>query len=191
MPLAEALNVDRIGEILPRGVRHQAAEGLLVEEVAPPADRLTQYEPGRDQVRQLPEGDLLPAGKDQRGDDAADDRAIDGDSALPDVQGADRVCCILIPLEDDVIDARADDGDGHRQERIVQHAIGVQALALGLAVDHDDRKHHGEGNQNSVPVNVAAKDGKRDRIRTKHGGFLLLHFFVKLPLQKRKGVNTL
>ena len=173
VPLAQALDVHGVGEELKVGVGDQFAEGLLVEEVAPAADGLPQHQTRRDEIRQRPEGDLFPLREDQRGDDAADDRAVDGDAALPDEQRVDGIGGVLIPLENHIVKAGEDDGRGHGQQGVIEHTIGVQPLALGLAVDHDDRKHHRQGDQNAIPINVVTENGERDGIRAGHIGFLL------------------
>ena len=173
MPLAQALDVHRVGEELLGRLGHQRAVGLLVEEVAPPADGLPQHQPGRDQIGQRPEADLFPLGEDQRGDHAADDGAVDGDAAVPDVQHADGIVRVLLPLKDHIVDARKHDGRGDGQQRVVQHAVGVDALLLGLHVDHHHRNDHRQRDEYAVPVDVVPEHGERNGIGTEHDCALL------------------
>ena len=106
-------DADRGREKLPKCVRGRNAVGLTVKKVSPAADALRQDHPGDDDVRQLGQGEFVPPGIDQGCQRPADDAAVDGQSAVPDVEDGERVDGVFLPLEGHIVQARAD--DAHRQ----------------------------------------------------------------------------
>ena len=138
-----------------------AAERLAVDEVAPAADALADEQTGRADVRHDAEGDLLFPAPDDAGQQSRDHAAVDGEPALPDLERVDGVLPVVAPLEDDVVQPRADDGDrDHPDEKIVERVRrDAAAAAVPRAVKHCEDEAHGDNH--AVPVKRAAEERER------------------------------
>ena len=163
----------------PPGQVRQAAEGLPVDEVGPAADDLAQEKPHDRQVRHGAEGDFFKPGEEEGGQGPGDDGAVDSDAAVPDgddpapVQGAIGVP-VEVQIEDDIIDAGAQDAAGHCPENEVQHVVLRQAVALGLLHAQQQSRQKAQGQDDAVPVDPVA-DVNGDGVR------------VELPVPEEAG----
>src|SRR5205814_4144903 len=81
--------VDEVDLQRPR-LRRRLAEELLVEPVAPAADRLSDQDAGRHRVEDRGHPDALGPRADPDTDGTERDRAPDAEAAAPDVQRVDR-----------------------------------------------------------------------------------------------------
>ena len=154
---------------------------LLVEPVAEPSHRLGEKEARGEGVGEAPEADAGPFAAEPRADRTTDEGAEDRDAALPDVEDRPDVLALAeveAPVGDDVEDARADDGQGHRQQADVDDDPRLRA-ALGQAVVGHQRRHDDAGEDaQGVEVDertpwpqAEAVDGRaRDAGDDVHGG---------------------
>ena len=112
------------------------AKGLPVQEVAPAADALPDEKAQADQIQQSQDVQLLHPAENQSADDRADDAAVNGQSALPNVQAGDGVGGILLPGKDAIIGPGANDGKGGRPQDPVDEMVlrdaELSAPAAGL-----------------------------------------------------------
>lgn len=141
--------------------RGLAAEGFTVDEVAPAADALPDEQAGRAHVRHRAEGDLFLPAPDDAGQQPRDHAAVDGEPALPDLERVDGVAAVVAPLEDDVVQPRADDGQrDHPDEKVIERVrLDAAAAAVPRAVEHRQNEAHGD--DHAVPVKRAAEERER------------------------------
>ena len=141
--------------------RRLAAEGLAVDEVAPAADALPDEQTGCADVRHRAEGDLPLPAPDDAGQDARDHAAVDGEPALPDLERVERVLAVVAPLEDDVVQPRADDGQrDHPDEKVIERVrLDAAAAAVPRTVEHRQDEAHGD--DRAVPVKRVTEERER------------------------------
>ena len=135
-----------------------AAVQLLVEVVAPAAERLGQDQPGGDAVGDHPERQLGAAHADQRADHPAQDGAPDAQSALPDL----RDLAVVpgregAPVGDHVVEAGADQAERHRPHRDRVDQLGIDPAAAELFAGDPAREQHRERQDQSVPARPAGR----------------------------------
>ena len=136
------------------------AVGFPIEEVAPTADHLANHKTQRDQVQHRKDGDLLnKLTMDEYTDGSADDRAIDGDAALPDVEHRQGPVGVHLPLEDAVVGPGAGDGEGGHPQHTVQHVIFFDAELLAAAGGIDHCQNQAEGNDHAVKMDAQGAEG--------------------------------
>ena len=136
------------------------AEGLPVEEIAPAADALADQQAQRHDVQIGRQLLLLHLGEEQQAQGGADDAAVDGDAALPDVESGNRVVLVVVPLEDHVVDSGADDGQGNGEENRVDHAVHIGAELLDPPAHVENRQQEAQGDDHAVEIDFSAEDGK-------------------------------
>ena len=154
--------------------------GLLVDEVAPAADRLADQKPHRRDVEHRAEADAPHLAEHDRRQDARDDRAVDRDAAVPDAEHRHRVVIVqLVVFPDDVICARADDRNRHREQQQVDEVIRLEADIRAALHAVQDAEQEADGDDDPVPVHMQPADRERDPIDG------------KAQTQSRKGYGVL
>ena len=149
------------GQLHPPGQGRLHAEGLPVHEVAPAAHRLADHQTHDHQVHQGEEGELPLPGHHHAHDHHGDDRAVDGQTAVPDghgpapVEGAIGIL-IEIQVEDHVVEPGAQDAEGDAPEHRVQHVVLLQTVLLPPAHTERQRKQQACGDEDAVPVDAVA-----------------------------------
>ena len=141
----------RRDEELPRQIRRRA-EGLLVEEVAPASDGLPERQARRGDVEIGPHGQPPEPGVAAADEDAAEDPAVDGESALPDgedLRGSHRV---VVQVERDVVEARAHETAQERELGRLEEVLGVEAAAPRIAMRQPEPDRHRGGHEQAVPA---------------------------------------
>ena len=135
----------------------RAAEQLLVEVVAPPADRLRDDDAGTDRVEQRERVEVPAPGEDHHGEQAAAHRAPDREAALPDLERAGDPALAPLVSGEQVVNARADDAGDHDRHRdlgddlrVVPGAPPADVGDLGRD-EHADREHQAVGVQLQRP----------------------------------------
>ena len=121
---------------------------------------LPDEQAGRAHVRHRAEGDLPLPAPDDAGQNARDHAAVDGESALPDLERVDGVVAVVAPLEDDVVQPRADDGQrDHPDEKVIERVrLDAAAAAVPRTVEHREDEAHGD--DRAVPVKRVAEEGE-------------------------------
>src|SRR6266850_3539460 len=145
------------------------AEGFLVEEVPPAADRLAQHHRGRRHVEPA-EDRHVPAPRQPHADQRAHDQsAVHGEPALPDGDDLGRIAAVVVPVEGDFVEPRADEARQDGPLPDADDVVGRQPFALGLAVAEpepdDDRRCH----ENAVPADDDGTDLEGNGARRAHG----------------------
>src|SRR6267143_4487657 len=112
----------------PRQAR-RSAEGLLVEEVAPPSDRLAERQARRGRVEVTRHGEALPPRVRAAGQESCDQAAVERRPALPDGEDPPRVLPVVVPGEQPVVEPRTDETAEERQLGRLEHLEGVEAAA--------------------------------------------------------------
>ena len=144
---------------LPRHVG-RPAERFFVEEVPPASDRLAEdhalgrdVEPAQDRQSLVPRED----GADERPHDQA---AVHRQPALPYRGNLRQVLAVVVPVEDDLVCARAQESREDRPLPRVDDVVGRQALAPRLPMcppeSHDDRGGH----EDAVPAHGKRPDAE-------------------------------
>ena len=147
-------NGDRKREPLQRGIGHNAAVHLAVEEVAPPPQRLRDEDIGHDAVRRPQEVDLLDEADDQPRQHAANDAARDREPAVLKIE---KPCNAEIGVGETGKEARADDRrrDAHEKEQIDEVRRHVPALHQQRREKR--RQDHAADDADAVPVDLQAE----------------------------------
>src|SRR6266508_623044 len=144
----------------PRQVRGRA-EGLFVEEVAPPAYGLAQCQARRRDV-QIGDGrQAAPQRVAAAEEETAQHAAVDGEPALPHGEDLGRKASVVVQVEGDVVEARADQAAEEAQLAGLEQVVGIDAAPPGLTVSQPEAKRHGARHQDPVPANRQAVTEKR------------------------------
>src|SRR5439155_18956180 len=166
--LAEAERAVRGRDVeLPEQVR-RLPEGLLVEEVPPTPDRLSERDGGGCDV-EAAQDRKPPAVREPRAHEGTQDQpTVDREAALPDRDDLPRVTPVVIPVECDLVEPGSHEAREDRPLAAADDVVGRQAFALGLTVAEpeadDDRRRH----QDPVPADHERADLKRDRAGRAH-----------------------
>ena len=174
------------------------AKGLPVEEVAPATHALADEEAQRHQIQHGGQLHFPASGIHCHTGNGAQHAAIDGQTAIPDVQHTDGVGRkFFLPLEDAVISSGADNSHRHDPQHAIGQIVGLQAeLRSPLpAVDH--RQHQTQRDDGAVIVDAQGTDlqnaaripldpqaGERD------GGILIKHTYPSV-FSSESGTTTL
>ena len=142
------------------GIGHTAV-GFPVEEIAPAAHHLADHKAQGYQIQGCQNGDLLKdLAVDDHTDGGADDSAVDGNTAFPDIENGDGVGGILLPFKGAVVKPGAENGEGSNPQYTVQQIVfGKTELlfpAQGIAYCQDQT----HGNDEAVKAHLKAADGK-------------------------------
>ena len=137
-----------------------AAERLLIEEVAPAADALSQQEPDAHDVQQGEELHLADLCHQKAHQQTADDAAVNGKPAAANVENAFPVAGVIAPVQQHVVGTGTHHAADDAADDAVQHAVRIQPVLfhLGECVDHC--QHQSQRDENAVPLNVQPADRK-------------------------------
>lgn len=134
------------------------AERLLIEEVAPAADRLTDQKAGHGDIEDRQEFHLADLRHDQTADQRADDRAVNGDTAVTDIDDLTGMRREIIPFENNVIGTRADDRGDDADDHAVDQLIAVDVIVTGVEIGVGHRQDQTDCDQDAVPVYIERAD---------------------------------
>ena len=129
------------GEEAQRGIFDRRTVGLLIEKIAPAADRLPQHERGRAQIDQRGEGNMPIPAEQERGQQPADHAAVYRQPALAQIKYRERMCGITPPGEYHIVGAGADHRQRERQQQKIERRILLKAQPF-LARRGDDHAQH-------------------------------------------------
>src|SRR5574341_588317 len=140
-------------------------EGLLIEKVSPPTDRLPQHK-GRSHDVHVGQGrELLPNAIDDRGQGTTQNATVYRQTALPDRQDLGRPRSVVAPVEQDVIETGPYQGRHHAQNDDVEELIRVFPTLDRLAVSQGGPQQDGCGDEQAVPADGKRADLQGDRAR--------------------------
>ncbi len=135
-----------------------AAPAAAGREAAQAAECLPDGDGGSHRVGVLHEGHLVlahvPDGEQHRPDEAA----VEDQAALPEFEDAGEVVRVLVPVDDDEEDPRADHRRDEDAEGEGEHLVLVEAAALGSAGGERHRYQEAAGDEDAVGV-----DGNGER----------------------------
>src|ERR1700687_4752433 len=124
---------------------------LAIDDVAYPTNRHAQDERWRGDVGQPSDVETLPPGVDRTSDRTADDRAVDRQPALVDLEDRDRIPGVEVPLIDDVEQSRADDGADDPPHRHRERIVLGEAGSGGPAHRDPDASQGADSGEEAVP----------------------------------------
>ena len=102
----------------------------------------------------------LDNGEDHDTDGRADDAAVDGQAALPNIEDPNGVGRIGIPLENAVVQSGAQHRKGNDAQHAVDEIIFLQAEFLAAAAGIQHRQHHTQGDQYAIPMDLQRSNGE-------------------------------
>ena len=151
-------NLHRKGEELQILLADAQAVGLHVDVVAPAANRLAQHQRRRHDIQKRQHRHLMPARRDARRNQAADDAAEDGQPTLADIENGQQILTVHVEAEDHIIDSRADDGKRNGVEQKIDDRIlrNVQAPRLTRAKCQSDQDRR--YNQDGIPADAKERN---------------------------------
>lgn len=126
----------------------------LVEEVAPASDALSQQESDADNIQQGQELHLAYLCHQKSCQKAADDAAVNGESAFPDIEDAFPVAGVVVPVQQNVIGTCAHHAADDAADDAVHDTVGVQPVLFHLGESVDHRQHQPQGDEDAVPLDV-------------------------------------
>ena len=144
---------------LQKRIRDSAVR-LAVHKVSPAAHKLADDDAHARHVEQDGSRNFLALRNDEQRDRAADDAAVDGKSALPDVEDGNGIVGVELPIENAVIQPGADHADGYGPEDHVKHVVLRDAEVLRPREHIENSEQEPGGNDDAVPVDVLPKDRK-------------------------------
>ena len=133
--------------------RRRLAEQLLVEPVAPAADRLGDRDAGSQRVRHRRQLEPHPAAADPGAHPAEGDRPPDAEAALPHVERRHRVAAVTeVPrrVGDHVVQPAADQAERDRPDRDVGDLAADAAPGRPATLPHPDRDRDPEDDAQRV-----------------------------------------
>ena len=131
--------------------------GLLIEEIAPAANRLPEHQRGRAQIDQRGQRNMPVPAEQERGQQAADHAAVYGQPALAQIEYRKRMRGIALPGEYHIVGTGADHRQRERQQQEIERRVLFEAQPLLTRRCDDDAQHHGQRDQYAVPVNGKAE----------------------------------
>ena len=149
---------------LPRQIG-RAAEGFLVEKVAPPTDGLSEHHRRRGDVEPAQDRQPPPVREPCADQRAHDQPAVHGEAALPHRDDLRWIAAVVVPVEDDLVDARAREARQDRPLSGADDVVGWKAFALGLTKAEPQPHHDRGGHENAVPADDDGAELERDRAR--------------------------
>ena len=127
-------------------------EGLLVEEVAPPAYGLSQRQARRGDVQvgdgRQPAPQRVAAAEEETSQHAA----VDGEPALPHSDDLGREAAVIVEVEGDVVETRADEPAEEPELAGLEQIVGIYGAPPGLPVGQPEADRHGARHQDAVPA---------------------------------------
>ena len=118
--------VDAVDGDAPGQVRRRPVQ-LLVEEVAPAADRLHHEDAGGDDVAQLQNGWCQSRRITAARDDPGEDASVHTEARVWRHHDREQVVLVPLPLVDDVVQPAADQGGDRHDDDPVVHQPGIGA----------------------------------------------------------------
>ena len=154
------------------GQIRQAAKGLLITEVAPAADGLTDEQAVGTQIRKRRKLDLMHFAENQQDQHGGDHTAVNRQSSVPDgdgllpVEGAVHIAVKFL-IEEHIINARSNDPARRRKQHQINDPILLNAIAGGIVIAVDHREHKANGDDDAIPVDRLSKNRKGNSIDMK------------------------
>jgi len=152
----------------PRQVR-RAADQLLVEPVADPADGLRERHADDRAVEERADRPAARLRVDDDREQAADERPEDPEAALRHVEGLHRLAAVELVVGDHVVEPRADERDGRRE----QARPGRLDRVAATPPPQERRRRHPDGvpeeREQAVPLHVERSEAERLAGRRGHG----------------------
>ena len=133
----------------------------MVEKISPTTDGLPQRKGRRREIQQGGKRKALCAGIDEPRQQAADDSAIDGQTALAQIEDGKRMGRVLFPGDGHVIQARPKDGAGNANHRNVQGGVWGKPEAFFSSGCETYSQQNAQGDEHAVPF-----DGKAQNIKS-------------------------
>src|SRR5882724_1097214 len=152
---------------LPRQIG-RTAEGFIVEEVAPPADRLAEYHVGPHDIEAAQDRELPPVREPHTAQRPHDQAAVHGEPAFPDGDDLPRIPAVVIPVEGDLVEPRTDQTGQDRPLPDPDDVVGGEALTLGPTVAEPEPDDDRGGHENAIPADDDGTELERDRARRAH-----------------------
>ena len=140
---------------------------LTVDKVAPSSDTLTDQQTERRQITQAGKRQFLNSAVHRQCNHNTDDRTVNRNAALPDGDDLARVLRVVAPFENDVVDTRADDAEGHADDEAVGEVIRGDAEVLRPGIDVERGEDKAGADDDAVPVDVLSEHGDGDTVDVK------------------------
>ena len=130
------------------------AEGLLIHEVAPASDSLTDKQADAAHIKEVKNIYLSDLADYERGDESADYSAVDGESALPDLRNLRRMELVIVPLEYNIVRTRAYYSRESAVDEHIEHLIEAYAPLVGHSAAEERGEYKAEGDNDPVELDA-------------------------------------
>ena len=95
---------------------------------------------------------------------------MDGEPALPYGEDLGRETAVVVEVEGDVVEARADEAAEEAQLAGLEQVVGIDAAPPRLPVGQPEAERHGARHQDAVPANREAEAEKGQRTESDGSG---------------------
>ena len=136
-----------------------AAKSFPVEEIAPPAHHLSQHQAQTGRVCQQAKGLFSHSGKHKHRGDGRQHTAVDGQTAVADIENAEQIVLVHIPGKHHIVHPGADDGQHHGDHGQIQIHFRILARAFCLPLGQQHTADDADANDDAVIGNGKAADG--------------------------------
>ena len=130
-----------------------SAEGLTVEKIAPSAYKLTDEYSEKTAVGKQKEAYLPDPAENKCCNTAGNDTSVYGETALTDIQNADKIVFILIPFEEYIVQSGAYDSEYYGKNKKIIVQIRVIMMSSGIMLYNKERQQHADADDYSVKCN--------------------------------------
>ncbi len=149
---------------LPRK-RGRRAERLLVEEVAPAPDGLSEREARRRDVEIAEQRQPAAPRVHAADEDPAQHAAVDGQAAFPHGEDLRRLTGVVLEVEGDVVEAGAHQAAEERELRGLEQRLRIESAAHCIAVGEPEPDGHRARHEDAVPAEGEGADLDSDGAR--------------------------
>ena len=145
------------GEKLKRRGQNLRAVAFHIEIVAPPSDGLRQQHAGGQHIRQRQKVQLFPPGIKKHGQHPAENPAVDGNAALPDIQNRNGIRPELVETHEHVVEPRAHNPGGDRPQGQIDDRVLGQLPAAFFFFRQQNGAENAHDDQRTVPADPGQK----------------------------------
>ena len=117
-------------------------ECLTVKEVSPPSHNLTEHDAHARGIHQKAEVLFLLSAVNHHRNAGTDDAAVDGKSALADVENTQKIILIIVPGKYNVVNPCPENTGCDADHRKIEVLLRVLPRPLCLSLGNPDRNHH-------------------------------------------------
>ena len=143
------------------------AVSLLIEEVAPATETLTDQKADHNYIQNRKKAHFLYFRDDKTSRDSADYAAVNRQAALMNIENFDRMGKIIVPLKNAEVQSRADYSGYYTDENAVHQLVEIELETRSRLVSIENSEHKSRGNNQTVPIDLERAERESDTVDVK------------------------